>query len=108
MTNKNISVETKTQILSESFIPGCVISKLASNYGISAKTIYNWRKAYRSIAAREAETDDHNLFVELSVSNKEQHILKKSELIFNDIILSIEGNINSSHLVAIIRILESC
>ncbi len=36
--------ELKRQITNESFAVGCVISQLAKEYGISAKTIYNWRK----------------------------------------------------------------
>lgn len=52
---KKISPKLKSRILSESFLPGCIISNLAKSYGISAKAIYNWRRSSREVQVKDGE-----------------------------------------------------
>jgi transposase-like protein len=42
-----VSDSVKKQILLESDDPKCVITKLASKYGVAANQIYNWRSQKR-------------------------------------------------------------
>lgn len=101
----------KFQILEESYEPGCIISELAKQYGISSKIIYDWRskKKKKSVeVTSESSTPD---FVELSVNPplKKAVSLKRTVLEFNNLSISIDGNIKSSTLLQMINILEeSC
>ena len=101
----------KFQILEESYEPGCIISELAKQYGISSKIIYDWRskkKVKSVVATPENPTQD---FVELSVNPpfKKAPSLKRAVLEFNNLSISIDGNIKSSTLLQMLNILEeSC
>jgi transposase-like protein len=39
---KAITAEQKSQIISQSYAAGCVVSQLAKSYGILEKTLYGW------------------------------------------------------------------
>jgi transposase-like protein len=124
---KKISANIKSPILSEAFAPGCVISKLALKYGISKQIIYSWRKAYQmlmvqtypphhtiqhndAMTLRAVPTKNH--FVELPIiepTSKSPRFVEKASLQFQDFTLTLEGQIQTSHLISIIKILEeSC
>ncbi|WP_341790754.1 transposase [Rickettsia endosymbiont of Polydrusus tereticollis] len=107
---KNITAEQRAQIISESCVPGCIISKVARSYGISEKTLYGWRSRGK-FSRRKAETSNNtgNKFVELLVQEREYTLLKKAELTFSNFSLLIEGNISSTKLLEIVKILDgSC
>lgn len=109
---KNIKIPTiteaqKNQIISESYKTGCIISQLAKSYGISVKTLYSWRSRQKSDKIKkEVSNNSNNQFVELSVHPNEHIILNKAELVFNNFSLLLEGNIKSTKLLEIIKILE--
>lgn len=109
---QNIKIPTiteakRTQIISESYKPGCIISQLAKSYGISVKTLYSWRSRQKSKQIKkEVSNNSNNQFVELSVGHNEHIILNKAELVFNNFSLLLEGNIKSTKLLEIIKILE--
>ena len=50
--HKKIPSTTKSQILSEALLPGCLISNLAKSYGVSRQIIYSWRKDYKTIKSK--------------------------------------------------------
>ncbi|WP_375319139.1 transposase [Candidatus Tisiphia endosymbiont of Oplodontha viridula] len=108
----SITAEQKRQIISESYVSGCIISQVAQCYGISKKTLYGWRSRERRIRGEEAAVNNSgNKFVELSIQKTTVQetkcaILKKAELTFSDFSLSIEGNVNSSKLLEIVKILD--
>ena len=109
--NKNrnkISPTLKSQILSESLIPGCVISELAKAYNISKTTIYTWQREEHEIMTDNGnKAYDVNNFIELSINQSKNSILNKASFIFNDFSLTIEGTIRSSSLFEILKILEN-
>lgn len=82
---KNITVEQKAQIISESCVPGCIISEVARSYGISEKTLYGWRSRGKfSRRKEEAFNNSGNKFVEVLVQERENTLLKKAELGLSD------------------------
>jgi len=102
-----ITEAQKSQIISESYKTGCVISHLAKSYGISVKTLYSWRSRQKHDKTEQAVSNNsNNQFVELSVGHNEHIILNKAELVFNNFSLLLEGNIKSTKLLEIIKILE--
>jgi transposase-like protein len=104
---KAITAEQKAQIISQSYAAGCVVSQLAKSYGISEKILYGWRSRDKSSRRKEEASNNlGNKFVELAVQETEYTILKKAELTFSNFSLSVEGNISSTKLLEIIRILE--
>ncbi|WP_121542752.1 transposase [Candidatus Rickettsia colombianensi] len=69
---KNITAEQKAQIISESCIPGCIISEVAGSYGISEKTLYGWRSRGKfSRRQEEVSNNSGNKFVELLVQGRD-------------------------------------
>lgn len=109
LSEKKLTKAEKDQILQVSYEPGCIISELAKQYGISSKIIYNWRSKKKSVlATSESTTPD---FIELSVNLpfKKAVSLKRAVLEFNNLSISIDGNIKSSTLLQMLNILEeSC
>ncbi|MCC8369571.1 MAG: transposase [Rickettsia endosymbiont of Oxypoda opaca] len=104
---RTITEAQKSQIISESYKTGCIISQLAKSYGISVKTLYSWRSRQKSERIKkEVSNNSNNQFVELSVQNNENIVLNKAELIFNNFSLLLEGNIKSTKLLEIIKVLE--
>ncbi len=114
-STRKLSELKKAQILEASYEPECVISELAKQHGISARVIYGWRNKKKTesesesvITAPERPALD---FVELSVCPpaKKEVSLKRAVLEFNNLSISIDGNIKSSTLVQMLNILEeSC
>lgn len=110
-SGKELTELEKSQILQASYEPGCIISELAKQYGIPSRIIYNWRckkKAESVVATSENSASD---FVELSVNTtpKKTASLKRVVLEFNNLSISIDGNIKSSTLLQMLNILEeSC
>lgn len=83
------------------------ITTCKKSYGISVKTLYSWRSRQKSEQIKKKVTNNsNNQFVELSVHNNEHIILNKAELVFNNFSLLLEGNIKSTKLLEIIKILE--
>jgi transposase-like protein len=102
---KKISVEKKNILIEESFKRGCVITELGKAHGISAETIYGWRSRHRK-KLNERGTEG-NGFVEVAVIERTKGKgLQKANLVFDGVILSVEGKINSARLLEIVKILE--
>ena len=120
MTNKytkKVPTKIKKQIVLESLDPGCVVSKLASQYGVSKQSIYFWRKEFfvpNTPCGTSAPISTSASFVELPIigpksRDTKQHILEKASLVFQDFSFVLEGRVPVSSLVAILKILEgSC
>jgi len=108
---KQLSESEKEQILQASYEPECIITELAKQHGIPSRVIYDWRsknKAGSVVATSEKTPAD---FVELSVTDsvKKAASLKKAVLEFNNLSISIDGNIKSSTLIQMLNVLEeSC
>lgn len=117
---KKISSRVKRQIVLESLMPGCVISKLALQYRVSQQSIYCWRKEFQELARhmQQVQIDplqeaslEKNSFVELEVINPKPVVreLEKASLVFNGFSFVLEGKVKISSLCEILRILEeSC
>jgi transposase-like protein len=106
---KKIPLKIKMQIVSESFAPGCVVSELASQYSVSKQSIYYWRKEFDANHNKYPTSPAHNHFVELPIIDAKPHILEKASLVFRDFSLVLEGQIQTSSLLSILKILEeSC
>ena len=114
MSNRKIAPELKSQIIAESMKAGCVITNLAKQYGISKDTIYGWRSKYNNSASttsalnhRAEPSDSNDRFIELIVNEARQlPNLQEASLKFNNFSLIIQGQIKSSTLISIIKILE--
>ena len=108
---KQLSESEKEQILQASYEPECVITDLAKQHGIPPKVIYDWRgkkKAESVVGTSEKAPTD---FIELSVTApvKKAVSLKRGVLEFDNLSISIDGNIKSSSLIKMINVLEeSC
>ena len=118
---KKISSRVKRQIVLESLMPGCIISKLALQYRVSQQSIYCWRKEYQELVASVSQQAQYVLsteniplepnFVELPIINNKSIDceLEKASFIFNGFSFVIEGKVKVSSLCEILRILEeSC
>jgi transposase-like protein len=111
LLGKKLTKSEKDQILQASYEPGCIISELAKQYEVSSRIIYDWRSKKKQksvVVTSESSTAD---FVELSVNPpcKEAAILKRAVLEFNNLSISIDGNIKSSTLLQMLNIIEgSC
>jgi|TARA_B110000503_G_scaffold136564_1_gene219143 transposase-like protein len=108
---KKLSELEKEQILQESYEPSCVIADLAKHHGIPSRVIYDLRCKKKAASVVEIPTNYASDFVELSVntSPKKAASLKRAVLEFNNLSISIDGNIKSSTLVQMLNILEeSC
>lgn len=114
MRGKQIKPELRSQIIAESMKAGCVVANLAKQYGISKDTIYGWRAKYNSSALtpptskHQVTTSESNgRFIELTVNEARQlPNLQEASLKFNDFSLVIQGQIKSSTLISIVKILE--
>ena len=101
----------KFQILEASYEPGCIISELAKQHGVPSKIIYNWRSKKKKKSVVAISENPTPNFVELSVNPplKKAVSLKRAVLEFNNLSISIDGNIKSSTLLQMLNILEeSC
>jgi transposase-like protein len=111
-SSNKISREVKSQILLELTKPGCGVRNISRQYGVSRGAIYKWLKDQRASVAADrsdpaASDNDRNKFVELSVVDSAAHSsLTKASLVFQDFSLSLEGNLSSSKLISILKILE--
>ena len=108
---KKLSELAKEQILQESYEPACVIADLAKKYEIPSRVIYDWRckkKAASVIGYFEKSPSD---LIELSVNvaSKKASGLTTAVLEYNNLAISIDGNIKSATLVQMLTTLEeSC
>jgi transposase-like protein len=120
---KVISLEVRSQIISESLNRKCSITNLAKTYAISASIIYKWRKKYQNLTQENLDSiiTTPNAFkpkcigdfIELSLNQPSSastgSVLQKASLIYQDFSLSVEGKINNNVLIQILKILEeSC
>ncbi len=111
LSKKKLTKSEQDQILQASYEPGCIISELAKQHGIPSRFIYDWRSKKKKksvVATSENSTPD---FIELSVNMPFRKVvsLKRAVLEFNNLSISIDGNIKSSVLLQMINILEeSC
>ena len=111
LSEKKLTKAEKDQILQASYKPGCIISELAKQYGIPSRIIYDWRSKKKAKSAVATSKNSESDFVELSVNMplKKAVSLKRAVLEFNNLSISIEGNIKSSTLLQMLNILEeSC
>lgn len=111
LLEKKLTKSEEDQVLQESYEPGCIISELAKRYGIPPRLIYDWRSKKKQESVETTPENPTPDFVELSVNTsfKKAPSLKRAVLEFNNLSISIEGNIKSSTLVQILTILEeSC
>ena len=108
---KDLTELEKEQILQASYEPECIIIELAKQHGIPPRVIYDWRgkkKAESVVGTSEKAPPD---FIELSVTApaKKAASLKRAVLEFNNLSISIDGNIKSSTLIQMLNVLEeSC
>lgn len=119
---KVVTSEEREQIIGESLKSGCVITELARTYGISADTIYGWRNKHRNKssisksnlnaaqtgknASNSNNNDSNKKFLEVSVVPSKSLVLQKAELVFNEIVLTVQGSLSSTKLLNIIKLLE--
>lgn len=117
MRRKRIEKLLKAKILSESLKEGCVITELAKEYGVSKNTIYGWRSKYKESVPSVCEYKpkvvspaSDNKFIELSITESNRLTnLHEASLKFTNFSLVLQGQIKSSILVSIVKILEeSC
>ena len=108
---KKLSAELRKQILYELSIPGCVVSKIATTYGISRSTLYNWKEKQALEEQEEKKPIEEqkilsSKFIELSLQEEvERAKLTKAKLVFDSFSLLIEGDFNSNKLLKIINAL---
>jgi transposase-like protein len=111
--DSQISGEVKKQVLRQLSVPGCIISGIASRYGISRSTLYKWRKRQALGEQKEKKLDNESTelaskFIELSLREEATRTkLTKAELVFDSFSLLIEGNFSSNKLLKIISVMES-
>ncbi|RZI47180.1 hypothetical protein EDM53_03275 [Rickettsiales endosymbiont of Peranema trichophorum] len=104
--------EQKAKILKARGIPGCVITKLAKAHSIHTSTIHKWLRQERELAKTKVpEMDCRPKFLEVAVTGSEPllpqtAILQKASLTFSDFSFVLEGKVNSSKLMNILKALE--
>lgn len=108
--NKKIPSKIKAEIISESLMPGCIVSELALKHDVSKQIIYEWRKEFQANHSQfGTSVDAANRFIELPIINSKSCVLEKASLVFRDFSLVLEGRIHTSSLLSILKILEeSC
>jgi transposase-like protein len=102
---KIIPAEIKSQILADLAIPGYEVTKLAKIYNISTTSIYNLQKVAQAMKSISDPNLAHN-FTLLSIKDSVNSRLTKASLTFSTLSFALEGDIKSSTLVSIIKILE--
>lgn len=102
---KIIPAEIKSQILADLAIPGHNVTELAKIYKISTTSIYNLQKAAQTVNLTSEPKLAHN-FALLSINDSVNSRLTKASLTFSTFSLLLEGDIKSSTLIAMIKILE--
>ena len=101
-----ISQEQKEKILKESYEEGVVITELGKKYGISKKTIYDWRRIRNKDQRKNSEQQSKVNFVEIALKDEVRSQLKKVELVYEDFRIEVEGKISSAKIGPIMQILE--
>lgn len=107
---RRVEPQIKAQILKiMTQEPNCRVAHLSKLYNISRTTLFHWRSQMKvAVGLAPAKMLD-NRFVEVSVKESKAGDLKKASLVFQDVTLDIEGRVNSSDLISILKILEgSC
>ena len=103
--------------IEKSLKEGCVITQLAKEYGVSKNTIYGWRSKYKEsepaiyeYKPKAVSPASDNKFIELSITESNRLTnLHEASLKFTNFSLVLQGQIKSSILVSIVKILEeSC
>ena len=103
--------------IEKSLKEGCVITQLAKEYGVSKNTIYGWRSKYKEsepaiyeYKPKVVSPVSDNKFIELSITESNRLTnLHEASLKFTNFSLVLQGQIKSSILVSIVKILEeSC
>jgi len=112
-----IPPKLKSQVLVEILSPNSSIPKIAKKHNLSSTTLYGWRSDYKKLNCESSDVAKNN-FIELlpKESDNKSLLLPKSKdsklseisLMFNNISLSLKGNINTSSLIKILNALESC
>lgn len=102
---KIIPTEIKSQILADLAIPGHKVTELAKIYKISTTSIYNLQKVAQAMKSISEPNLAHN-FALLSIEDSVNSRLTKASLTFSTFSFVLEGDIKSSSLVAMIKILE--
>ena len=108
LLGKQLTKPEQDQVLQESYEPGCVISELANRYGIPSRFIYDLRSKKKKELVATTPKNPTPDFVELSVNTsfKKEVSLKRAVLEFNNLSISIDGNIKSSTLLQMLNLLE--
>lgn len=114
---KRVDPKLKSEILNKILLPYASIPRIAEEYDLSSATLYSWRmnhlKNNQEIKNNFIELVEQDLVKEDSLiktssasSTHKANNLSKISLIFNNISLSLKGNISTSSLTRILAILE--
>jgi transposase-like protein len=113
-----ITPELKSKILIQIISPNSNITQIAKSYNLSPKRLYHWRSIHNEVQQNlQISKEPPSKFIELkptkslnkALNSKHQDSnLSQISLTFNDISLSLKGNINTTSLLKILEALESC
>ena len=106
---KVINYNEKEKILKESYEEGRAITELGKKYGISAKTIYGWRRLNKNLV-KDKNIENPKNFIEVAIKEdaecRKGTKLKKVELVYEKLRIEIEGEISSAKIGSLMQILE--
>ena len=104
---KILDRDTKSKIVRESYEEGATVVSIAKKYGVSTSAIHRWRQSISSEKKMEGkEVEGKFIKVPIQKSNVIAK-LKKAELVYENCILEIDGEMNSKKLFSIVQIMEA-
>jgi len=102
-----VSRELKESITLASLESGCDLVALAKKYKLALSTLSRWRRHYRAQQTGDASSQTETHFVEIKVEQpRRAGTLKKVELSFDNHRCCIEGKLNSTQLLRLVKLLE--
>lgn len=123
--SRNFTESERQKIMAKSYCDDVTVLSISKQYGISRSTLFKWRRKYES-ASNQARTEiessnsdilEKERFLEVKLEEGRLHdntsydissrkFHQKLSLNFGEVSVSLDGYINASSLVKIIKILN--
>jgi transposase-like protein len=110
--SRTFYAERKAKVLTAAAIPGCVIANLARSHSMHPSMIHKWLRQQRELAKTKVSAiDSAPKFLEVAITESEPLLtqsatLQKASLTFSEFSFVLEGKVNSTKLINILKALE--
>jgi transposase-like protein len=109
-SSKRFPLELKEKVLAASEVYGRSSPSISAEYGVPEHTVRRWVREHRQLPPIHLkQSHEISKFVEVSLEGTlvpATTVLEKASLTFKGVSLTLEGNIKSTSLIGIIKILE--